>query len=92
MLTQSFQLISPEELELFLGSRKYKAAKVKSTRESKPKNRIGKKAYAQVYDKDGYKYIPIQDKDDLKLIVKTYKKPKYRKNMYSRIYFENPKW
>jgi hypothetical protein len=87
-----FEDISAEDLQNFLSKARTKTAKVKSTNSPRAKRTIGKKGYAQVMDKDGYKYIPVQDTDHLKIIVKNFKKPKYRKNLYARIFWEQEKW
>ena len=87
-----FEQISADDLQNFLSKASTKKASVKSTNSPKKKRTIGKKGYAQVLDRDGYKYIPVQDTDHLKIIVKNFKKPKYRKNLYARIFWEQEKW
>ena len=92
MSTELYADITADELAMFMQVKKQKSARITSTKGRKPKVRKSKAAIVQVLQKDGYKYIPINDRDDLKQIVKTYKKPKYRKNLYARMFWEQERW
>lgn len=91
MLIQ-FEQISAEDLALFLAKHSTKKSRTKSTNSPKAKTIKTRKGVMQVLDREGYKYIPVRDTDSMKIIVKTYKKPKYRKNMYARIFWEQETW
>lgn len=91
MLVQ-FEQISAEDLALFLAKHSTKKSRTKSTNSPKAKTIKTRKGVMQVLDREGYKYIPVRDTDSMKIIVKTYKKPKYRKNMYARIFWEQETW
>lgn len=91
-MSTQFEQISAEDLELFLAKHNTKRARSKSTKEPKAKTIKTRKGVMQVLDRDGYKYIPVRDTDSMKIIVKTYKKPKYRKNMYARIFWDSENW
>lgn len=91
-MSQLFADITADELAMFMAKHSTKKSRTKSTNSPKAKTIKTRKGVMQVLDREGYKYIPVRDTDSMKIIVKTYKKPKYRKNMYARIFWEQETW